>query len=62
MHCVLMIIKPSASYCCVEECENLITTSSSKLEEVEKPPQYIAEGLVVDNEIQVKICQCIGTV
>ena len=39
---------------CVEECEDLITTSSSKLEEVEKPPQYIAEGLVVDNEIQVK--------
>ena len=39
---------------CVEECEDLTTTSSSKLEKVEKPPQYIAEGLVVDNEIQVK--------
>ena len=40
---------------CVEECEDLITPSSSRLEEVEKPPQYIAEGLVeVENEIQVK--------
>ena len=38
----------------VQECEDLITPSS-KSEEVEKPSQYIAEGLAnVENEIQVK--------
>ena len=38
----------------VEECEDLIIPSS-KSEEVEKPSQYIAEGLAnVENEIQVK--------